>query len=224
MKNFKSILAIILTLCVFITAASCAEAKAGVKLSAKKLTLTAGSTKVLKLNGTKKKVNFKLTSGKSVIKLARKSKTSVKITAIKKGSAKVKAVLGKKSYTCSVTVKAKATDTIKLKINGKTFTAKLNTSEAAKKLKSLLPLTITMNELNGNEKYHYFDTEFAGVEKTFTTINAGDLMIYGGDCLVLFYDKIENSPYSYIKVGTLSSVDGLKAVLGSGNVKVELIK
>lgn len=224
MNYFKSISAIILTLCVFFTAASCAEAKTSVKLSAKKLTLTAGSTKVLKLNGTKKKVKFKIISGKSVIKLTRKSKTSVKIKALKKGSAKVKAVLGKKSYTCALTVKTKATNNIKLKINGKTFTAKLNNSEAAKKLKSMMPFTVTMNELNGNEKYHYFEYEFSGGEKTFKTINAGDLMIYGGDCLVLFYDKIKDSPYSYIKVGTLSSTDGLRSVLGSSNAEVEFKK
>lgn len=224
MKNIKSVLAIIMTACVFVTATSCAEAKTSVKLSAKKLTLNEGSAKILKLEGTKKKVKFKITSGKSVVKLIRKSKTSVKITALKKGSAKIKATLGKKSYTCAVTVKAKDLNKITLKINGKTFTAKLNNSTAAKKIKSMLPLTITMNELNGNEKYHYFDTEFAGEEKTFSTINAGDLMIYGGDCLVLFYDKIENSPYSYIKIGALSSTDGLKSTLGSGNVKVEFKK
>lgn len=220
----KLVLSVILTVTILITAVSCAEAKTGIKLNSKKLTITEGSSKILKLNGTNKKVRFKITSGKKYISIKRKSNTSVKITALKKGSAKVKASLGKKSYTCFVTVKAKASSTIKIKVNGKSFTAKLNGSEASKKLKSMLPMTINMSELNGNEKYHYFDTDFSGIEKTFSTIHAGDLMVFGGDCLVLFYDEIKNSPYEYIKLGSLTSTKGLKSALGNNSVKVEFKK
>ena len=220
----KLIMSVILSLSVFITAVSCAEAKASVKLSAEKLNITAGSKKTLKLNGTNKKVSFKITSGKKFISIKRKTNNSVKITALKKGAAKVKATLGKKSYTCVVTVKAKASSTIKLKVNDKSFKAKLNNSSASKKLKSMLPMTINMSELNGNEKYHYFDTEFSGSEKTFSAIHAGDLMIFGGDCLVLFYDDIKNSPYEYIKLGSLTSTKGLKSALGNKSVKVEFKK
>ena len=35
------------------------------------------------------------------------------------------------------------------------FTATLANSETGKAFAALLPLTVTMNELNGNEKYHY---------------------------------------------------------------------
>ncbi len=221
MKKLKVVLAAFISVCVLLAAASCTEASAAPKLSAKKLTLTVGSAKTLSLSGTTKKVSFKVVSGKKVLKLTAKTKTSVKITALKKGSAKVKAVLGKKSYTCDVTVKAKsAAKNLTLTANGKSFTLKLNSSAAAKKLRSMLPLTLTMNELNGNEKYYYTDTEFPGTEKTFSTINSGDLMVFGGNCLVLFYDKIEGSPYEYISLGKLTSTKGLKAALGAGNVKI----
>lgn len=227
MKSFIKKSFIICLILILALTCGCAEAKTSsekLKLNRKSMTLKVKQSKTLKLKNATKKVTFKITSGKSLIKLKRKSKTSVTVTGLKKGTAKIKAAIGKQSYTCAVTVRAKSANNIKLKINGKIFTAKLNNGSAAKKLKSMLPFTITMNELNGNEKYHYFDTEFSGEEKTFKTINAGDLMIYGGDCLVLFYDKIENSPFSYIKVGTLSSIDGLKSVLGSGNVKVKFKK
>ena len=101
---------------------------------------------------------------------------------------------------------------------------KLNNSKAAKQFCKMLPLTVTMNELNGNEKYHYFDKEFSGKSKTYPKINPGDLMIFGGDCLVLFYDKITSSPYEYIKIGKLTNAGSLAKTLGRKNVKVKFTR
>lgn len=83
-----------------------AEAAGKVKLSTKKLTVTVGKKKVLKLKNNKKKVKWTVISGKSKIKLSKKKKTSVTIQGKKKGSVKVRAKVGKKSYTCRITVKA----------------------------------------------------------------------------------------------------------------------
>ena len=94
--KLKSIISCILILSVMLTYSSCIEAKSNVRLSAKKLAITIGKSKTLKLCGTNKKIGFKISSGKKYIKIKRISKTSVKITALKKGYAKVKATLGKK--------------------------------------------------------------------------------------------------------------------------------
>ncbi len=223
--KLKSIISCILILSVMLTYSSCIEAKSNVRLSAKKLAITIGKSKTLKLCGTNKKIGFKISSGKKYIKIKRISKTSVKITALKKGYARVKATLGKKSYTCAVTVKAKAnTKTIKIKVNGKSFSVKLNSSKAAAELYNKLPLTLKMTELNGNEKYHLFDSVFQGDEKTYSAINAGDLMIYGGSCLVLFYDEIINSSYEYIKIGRITDSSGLKNAVGRGNVTINFTR
>lgn len=77
-----------------------------VKLSAKKLTVTVGKKKTLKLKNNKKKVKWTVTSGKARIKLKSKKKTSVIVVGKKAGTAKVQAKVGKKKYTCKVTVKA----------------------------------------------------------------------------------------------------------------------
>ena len=223
--KLKSIISCILILSVILTYSSCIEAKSNVRLSAKKLAITIGKSKTLKLCGTNKKIGFKISSGKKYIKIKRISKTSVKITALKKGYAKVKATLGKKSYTCAVTVKAKAnTKIIKIKVNGKSFSVKLNNSKAAAELYNKLPLTLKMTELNGNEKYHLFESSFSGNGKTYPTIKAGDLMIYGGSCLVLFYDEIINSSYEYIKIGRITDSSGLKNAVGRGNVTINFTR
>ena len=220
--KLRSIISCFLILSVMLTYSSCAEAKPNVRLSAKKLAITIGKSKTLKLCGTNKKIGFKISSGKKYIKIKRISKTSVKITALKKGDAKVKATLGKRSYTCAVTVKAKANvKTIKIKVNGKSFSVKLNNSKTATELYNKLPLTLKMTELNGNEKYHLFESIFSGKGKTYPTIKAGDLMIYDKNYLVLFYDDIKNSPYEYVKIGTLTNANGLKNTLGSGNVTIK---
>ena len=220
--KLRSIISCFLILSVMLTYSSCAEAKPNVRLSAKKLAITIGKSKTLKLCGTNKKIGFKISSGKKYIKIKRISKTSVKITALKKGDAKVKATLGKRSYTCAVTVKAKAkTKAIKIKVKGKSFSVKLNSSKAAAELYNKLPLTLKMTELNGNEKYHLFESSFSGKGKTYPTIKAGDLMIYDKNYLVLFYDDIKNSPYEYVKIGTLTNASGLKNALGTGNVTIK---
>lgn len=82
--------------------------KSKIKLNKKKLTLYVGKKYTLKVKGTKKKAKWSIKSGKKYIKLSKKKKKSVRVTAKKKGTAKVVAKIGKKKLTCKVTVKKKA--------------------------------------------------------------------------------------------------------------------
>lgn len=84
-----------------------AEAKSKVRLSCSKITIKMEKSKTLKLNGTKKKVKWKVVSGKKNIKLTKKKKNSVKVVGLLSGKAKVQAKVGKKKYTCKVVVKKK---------------------------------------------------------------------------------------------------------------------
>ena len=76
-----------------------------------------------------------------------------------------------------------------------------------------------MNELNGNEKYHYLSTSLPTAAYQPGTIHAGDLMLYGNNCVVLFYETF-NSSYSYTRLGAIDDPSGLAAALGSGNVNL----
>ena len=112
---------------------------------------------------------------------------------------------------------------INIIVGSKTFTATLAYSETGEAFAALLPLTATMNELNGNEKYHYLSSSLPTAAYQPGTIHAGDLMLYGNNCVVLFY-KTFNSSYSYTRLGTIDNPSGLAAALGSGNVSVRFEK
>lgn len=86
-----------------------ASAAGKTSLNYKNITIQAGKSKTLRLKNNKAAVKWSITSGKKYIKLGNKTKKSVKITAIKKGTAKVQAKAGGKKYTCKVTVTAKST-------------------------------------------------------------------------------------------------------------------
>ena len=117
------------------------------------------------------------------------------------------------------TITLMAQTSINVIVGTKTFTATLADSETGKAFAALLPLTVTMNELNGNEKYHYLSTSLPTAAYQPGTIHAGDLMLYGNNCVVLFYETF-NSSYSYTRLGAIDDPSGLAAALGSGNVSV----
>lgn len=108
---------------------------------------------------------------------------------------------------------------INVVIGSNTFTATLADSETGEAFAALLPLTVTMNELNGNEKYHYLSFSLPTAAYQPGTIHVGDLMLYGNNCVVLFYETF-NSSYSYTRLGAIDDHSGLAAALGSGNVSV----
>ena len=115
------------------------------------------------------------------------------------------------------------TETMKVKITagGKSFTADIENSETGKAFWDRLPLTLDMSELNGNEKYCY-GVSLPRNDKHYESIAAGDLMLYSGNCIVLFYGAAGG--YSYTRIGKLSGVTGLAAALGTGSVSVKFEK
>lgn len=108
---------------------------------------------------------------------------------------------------------------LKIEAGGQTFTATLLDSPTTRALLGRLPMTISMSELNGNEKYYYLPESLPTNSRRPGNIHAGDLMLYGSDCLVLFYESF-SSGYSYTRLGTVDDPNGLAAALGSGSVKV----
>lgn len=102
---------------------------------------------------------------------------------------------------------------------GITFTATLAGNAAANAFKKLLPLTADMNDMNRNEKYYYLPGNLPVSASQPGTVRAGDLMLYGSNCLVLFYKTCATS-YSYTKLGSIDNPSELAATLGSGNATV----
>ena len=112
-----------------------------------------------------------------------------------------------------------ANSKIKIKVNSHIFTATLLDNKSVKAFKEMLPLTMQMTELNGNEKYFDLPNSLPTNSYNPETIKSGDLMLYGSKTFVLFY-KTFSTPYSYSKLGSLDDVTGLTTALGSGNITV----
>mgnify|MGYP006387898847 FL=1 len=112
-----------------------------------------------------------------------------------------------------------ANSKIKIKVNSHIFTATLLDNKSVKAFKEMLPLTMQMTELNGNEKYFDLPNSLPTNSYNPETIKNGDLMLYGSKTFVLFY-KTFSTPYSYSKLGSLDDVTGLTTALGSGNITV----
>lgn len=109
--------------------------------------------------------------------------------------------------------------TMKIEIGNQTFTATLADNEAAAAFLALLPMTVTMNELNGNEKYCNLASDLSTASYRPGTIRSGDIMLYGSDCVVLFYETFSSS-YSYTRIGQVDDPTGLAAAVGTGRVTV----
>lgn len=108
---------------------------------------------------------------------------------------------------------------IEITVNGYTFLAELYDNDTAKALMERLPLALDMSELNGNEKYCYLSDSLPTNSSRPSGIHTGDIMLYGSDCLVIFYESFSTS-YSYTPIGKINDPDRLAAALGSGSVQV----
>lgn len=108
---------------------------------------------------------------------------------------------------------------IKITAGGKTFYAALYDTQAAREFAEMLPITVDMSELHGNEKYYYMQESLTADASRPGTISTGDLMLYGTDCLVLFYEDFSTS-YAYTPLGRIDDAGGLAQALGNGSVRV----
>jgi len=114
------------------------------------------------------------------------------------------------------------TDSAKLKITigSNTFNATVYNNTTATAFKAKLPLTINMSELNGNEKYFDLPDNLPANASNPGTVQAGDLMLYGANTLVLFYKTFSTS-YNYTRIARVDNPSGLATALRAGNVTVK---
>ena len=98
---------------------------------------------------------------------------------------------------------------IKVIIDGNIYNAKLEENETAQKLAQMMPMEYNMSELNGNEKYVYLDTTLPTDMYNPKHIKKGDIMLYGDNCLVVFYKSFDTQ-YSYTKIGYIDNLQELE--------------
>ena len=99
------------------------------------------------------------------------------------------------------------------------FAITLADTEAARAFAAMLPLTLDMEDLNGNEKKKELPKALPTDTYRPGTIRNGDILLWGSHTVVVFYLTFD-SPYPYTRLGRLDDPAGLAQALGPRNVRV----
>ena len=108
-----------------------------------------------------------------------------------------------------------------IQIDNKIFTVIVENNKTVKELYQKLPITLTMSDLNNNEKYCYLNFTLLTDAESVKNIKKGDVMLFGNSCLVIFYKSFTTS-YSYTKIGHIENPADIETALGRKDIKVVL--
>lgn len=106
-----------------------------------------------------------------------------------------------------------------VQIGGSTFIATLAENEAVDALVEMMeqaPVTIEMSDYSGFEKVGPLGTSLPTSNRQ-TTAQAGDIVLYQGNQIVMFYGS---NSWSYTRLGHIDDLTGWEEALGSGDVTV----
>lgn len=103
------------------------------------------------------------------------------------------------------------------------FAITLADTDAARVFTAQLPLTLDMFELNGNEKHAELSAALPVDASRPGTIHNGDLMLYGSNTVVVFYETFRSS-YSYTRLGRVDDPSSLSQALGKRRARVVFSK
>lgn len=106
-----------------------------------------------------------------------------------------------------------------VQVGGSNFTATLEENEAVDALVDMMeqgPVTIQMSDYSGFEKVGPLGTSLPTSNQQ-TTTQAGDIVLYQGNQIVMFYGS---NSWSYTRLGHIDDLTGWEEALGSGDVTV----
>ena len=97
------------------------------------------------------------------------------------------------------------------------FTATLENNEAVKELLDMMkegPVTIEMDDYSGFEKVGSLGRSLT-TSNSQTTTFAGDIVLYNGNNIVMFYGS---NSWSYTRIGKIDDLSDWEKALGSGSI------
>ena len=106
-----------------------------------------------------------------------------------------------------------------VQVGGSNFTATLEENAAVDALVEMMeqgPVTIQMSDYSGFEKVGPLGTSLPTSNQQ-TTTQAGDIVLYQGNQIVMFYGP---NSWSYTRLGHIDDLTGWEEALGSGDVTV----
>ncbi|MEK4967870.1 cyclophilin-like fold protein [Cytobacillus sp. FSL R7-0696] len=110
---------------------------------------------------------------------------------------------------------------LNITIGDQVFSAKLYDNQTTQALIKKLPLDINMSDVNSNEKFYSFQEKLPTNSERPGEIVAGDIMLYGDNGLVLFYETF-SSTYSYTRLGYIEEASRFAEAVGDGDINVAL--
>ena len=109
--------------------------------------------------------------------------------------------------------------TMRVQIGEYTFTAALEDNAATEALTAMMeegPVTVNMRDYSGFEKVGSLGISLPSSDRQ-TTTQAGDIVLYQSDQVVIFYGS---NSWSYTRLARVEDLTGWGDALGSGNVTV----
>lgn len=176
------------------------------------------------------KVMIKVFTGKKYkkhsLKTDKKGIVSFNMKSLPKGKHKVVINIKSTSKVKSAVLKTYIktivrSNVINLKVNNHVLMVKLEDNSAAKALMNKLKksdITIHAEDYGGFEKVGDLGFSLPRSDKYITT-SAGDIVLYEGDEISLFYNS---NSWSYTRLGKVQNIKDLKKILGTGDVKMVL--
>ncbi len=104
-----------------------------------------------------------------------------------------------------------------VQIGGYNFTATLEQNQAVNELIEMMkesPVTIEMSDYSGFEKVGSLGKGLT-TENHQTTTTEGDIVLYSGNQIVIFYGS---NSWSYTRIGKIDDLTDWKKALGSGDI------
>ena len=104
-----------------------------------------------------------------------------------------------------------------VQIGDYTFTATLEQNQAVKELVDMMkegPVTIDMSDYSGFEKVGPLGKRLS-TDNHQTTTTEGDIVLYSGNQIVIFYGS---NSWSYTRIGRIDDLTNWKQALGNGDV------
>lgn len=106
-----------------------------------------------------------------------------------------------------------------VQVGGAVFSATLENNEAVSELVAMMqesPVVIEMSDYSGFEKVGALGRSLT-TSNSQTTTHAGDIVLYNGNQIVIFYGS---NSWSYTRLGHIDDLTGWEDALGSGDVTV----
>ncbi len=108
---------------------------------------------------------------------------------------------------------------LRIDVGGQVFYGEFQSTEAAKALKEMLPMTLEMTDQEGMSKRFELPSVLTQTEEEYPSVQEGDVLLEGSGTLCFFYQE-DSQGGSYTPIATVREPEGLSQALAGERVEV----